>query len=80
METIITIKKNKAAFRTLISLAKELEKKDTSISVREINETEKLTLDIIPPKSEIKDISDLLSEISDFPTLKQLRKKAWPTI
>ena len=61
METIITIKKNKAAFRSLISLAKELVKKDTSISVREINDAEKLTLDIIPPKSEIKDISNLPS-------------------
>ena len=38
METIITIKKNKPAYRALILLAKEFEKNDnTSISIKEEN-------------------------------------------
>jgi hypothetical protein len=82
METIITIKKNKPAFKALILLAKELEKNDTSISVFEISETKKTENEmlLISPKSKIKDISFLYDQFSNFPTLKQLRKKAWPKI
>ena len=83
MGTIITIKKNKPAFKALILLAKELEKNDASISVSELSETPKIEeneLFIISPKNKIKDPSFLFDQFSDFPTLKQLRKKAWPKI
>jgi hypothetical protein len=75
-------KKNKPAFKALILLAKELEKNDTSISVFEISETKKTENEmlLISPKSKIKDIPFLYDQFSNFPTLKQLRKKAWPKI
>jgi hypothetical protein len=75
METIITIKKNKPAFQALVLLAKELGKKDASISVVEKTEYDQ---DVIAPKHLIKNPFDLVYNLSDYPTLKQLRKKAWP--
>lgn len=79
MNTIIAIKKNKPAFDTLISLAKELEKKDDSISVYEFNDTESDS-EVLPPKSSRKDLIPLFNNLKNFPTLRKVRKKAWPKI
>lgn len=75
METIITIKKNKPAFQALVLLAKELEKKDASITVVEKHNNE---TDVVAPKHPVKNPFDLVDTLFDYPTLKQLRKKAWP--
>ncbi len=81
METIISIKKNKPEFKALISWAKELEKQDKSISVNTISEKSvKNVAPLISPKNKDKDVLLLFEQLSDFPTLKQLRKKAWPKI
>lgn len=80
METIIRIKKNKPAFKALILLAKELEKNDhTSISISEVNKT-KQTFDLISPSGNTADLSVFFDQLSDFPTLDEIRKKAWPKI
>lgn len=80
METIIRIKKNKPAFKALILLAKELEKNDhTSISIREENNS-KQKFELISPKSDAKDPFLFFDQLSDFPTLDELRKRAWPKI
>jgi hypothetical protein len=80
METIITIKKNKPAYKALILLAKEFEKNDhTSISISERIPKMK-NIDIIPPKREVGAAFDLFEQLSDFPTLAELRKKAWPKV
>ncbi|MCF8362479.1 MAG: hypothetical protein K9G70_07635 [Prolixibacteraceae bacterium] len=79
METIITIKKNKPAYRALIMLAKELEKNDNaSISINE-EKTEK-RINLIKPKNKLKDTSICFDQLSDFPSLNNLRKKAWPQV
>jgi len=80
METIIRIKKNKPAFKALILLAKELEKNDhTSISISEGNNS-KQKFELISPKSDTKDPFLFFDQLSDFPTLDELRKQAWPKI
>lgn len=64
-------------------MAKELEKDDASISVCEISTSQKTEnkIFIISPKNKMKDpLSLLYNQVSGFPTLKQLRKKAWPKI
>ena len=53
------------------------QKFDTKILKDKIEETESF---IISPKNKIKDPSFLFDQFSAFPTLKQLRKKAWPKI
>lgn len=80
METIITIKKNKPAYRALILLAKELEKNDnTSISIKE--EPRKIeNLNLIKPKKEPDNPFRYFDQLSDFPSLSNLRKKAWPKV
>lgn len=80
METIITIKRNKPAYRALIQLAKEFEKNDnTSISIKEEpGKTENLKL--IMPKKEQNNPFRYFDQLSDFPTLSNLRKKAWPKV
>jgi len=81
METIITIKKNKPAFKALIRLAKELEKKDnTSISVTERGPQKNKNLDLITPSKNAGDPFVFFDQLSDFPSLDQLRKQAWPGI
>jgi len=78
METIIRIKKNKPAYKALILLAKELEKNDhASISISEVNK-KKQKIDLIIPTSNIPDPSALFNELSDFPSLDELREQAWP--
>jgi hypothetical protein len=80
METIITIKKNKPAFKALILLAQELQKNDNA-SISVCQKTPKSqNIDIIPPKRESDVPISLFSKLSDFPTLTTLRKKAWPKI
>ena len=80
METVITIKKNKPAFNALILLAKELEKNDhTSISISEVN-IRKQKFELIVPTSITDDPSVFFDQLSDFPTLDELRKQAWPKI
>jgi len=80
METIIRIKKNKPAFKALILLAKELEKNDhTAISISEgIKKMGKM--DLIAPIGNPNDAFILFDQLSDFPTLDELRKQAWPKI
>ncbi len=78
METIIRIKKNKPAFKALIQLAKELEKNDhTSISISE-EITKKKKLDLLIPTNDLVDLSVYFDELSDFPSLDELRIQAWP--
>ena len=77
METVITIKKNKPACKALILLAKELEKKDSkSISVRKSVRVERHFEFIQPEKSDI-DVFTLFNQIENFPTLEEIRNKAW---
>lgn len=80
METIITIRKNKPAFKALILLAKELEKNDhQAISIRErVKEYRKLEL--IDPVTEGLNQASYFEQLSDFPTLDELREIAWPKI
>lgn len=79
METIIRIKKNKPAFKALILLAKELEKNDhASISINELIK-KKQKFDLITPTA-FADPSVFFDQLSDFPTLDELRKQAWPKI
>jgi len=81
METIITIKKKKPAFKALILLAKELEKNDnTSISVKEKGPQRKRNLDLITPSKNAGDPFAFFDQLSDFPSLGELRKQAWPEI
>ncbi len=76
METIIRIKKNKPAFKALIQLAKELEKNDhTSISISE-EITKKKKFDLIIPTNDLVDLSVYIDELSDFPSLDELRIQA----
>ena len=78
METIIRIKKYKPAYKALILLAKELEKNDhASISISEVN-NKKQKIELITPTSNISDPSALFNQLSDFPSLNELRKQAWP--
>jgi hypothetical protein len=80
METTITIKKNKPAYKALILIAKELEKNDhTSISISE-GIKKKEYPNFITPKREASAPFDLFEHLSDFPTLVELRKKAWPKV
>ena len=80
METIIRIKKNKPAFNALILLAKELEKNDhASISISEVNK-KKQKFELIVPTSNQSDPFVLFDQLTDFPTLDELRKQAWPKI
>jgi len=80
METIIRISKNKPAFRALILLAKELEKNDhNSISISE-GFKGKGKINVISPTGNPVDTFLLFDQITDFPTLDELRKLAWPKI
>jgi len=80
METIIRIKKNKPAFNALILLAKELEKNDhASISISEVNKR-KQKFELIAPSSKTGDPFLYFEQLTDFPTLDELRKQAWPKI
>jgi hypothetical protein len=80
METVITIKKNKPAFNALILLAKELEKNDhASISIREVY-IKKQKFELIDPKNNTNNPSVFFDILSDFPSLDELRKQAWPKI
>lgn len=80
METIIRIKKNKPAFKALILLAKELEKNEpTAISIiEEVKNKEKV--DLIVPTSSPNDTFPLFEQLSDFPSIDEIRKLAWPKI
>jgi len=80
METIIRIKKNKPAFNALILIARELEKNDqTSISISEEKKRNQ-KFDLILPTDEIRNTFTLFDLLSDFQTLDELRKQAWPKI
>jgi len=80
METVIRIKKNKPAFKALILLAKELEKNDhTSISISE-EIKKKGKMELIAPTGNPNDPFLLFDQLTDFPTLDELRKQAWPKI
>ncbi len=77
METIITIKKNKPAYRALILLAKELGKNDkTSISIKEVIQNKK-NFDLIAPVKNPGDPFSFFDELSNFPEFDELRNKAW---
>ncbi len=80
METIIRIKRNKPAFKALVLLAKELEKNDhSSISITYINKKRK-KISLIEPVNENVDPSVYFGQLLDFPSLDELRSKAWPKI
>ena len=78
METVIIIKKNKPSFKALIQLAKELEKNDhTGISINE-NKKKMQNVDLILPSNNPYDTFPLFEQITDFPSLEEIREKAWP--
>jgi hypothetical protein len=80
METIIRIKKNKPAFKALIQLAKELEKNDhTSILISEVNK-KKQNVELILPLGNSINLFDYFDQLSDFPTMDEIRTQAWPKI
>jgi hypothetical protein len=80
METIITIKKNKPAFKALILLAKELEKNDrNAISIKK-RVKQKRVFELIAPLYENLDQPTHYNQLFDFPELDELRKIAWPKI
>ena len=80
MTTIIKIKKNKPAFRALIRIAKELEKADhASISIIE-QKKDQPPMEIIMPQRSPANVFAYFEQLKDFPTLEQLRTKAWPAI
>jgi hypothetical protein len=80
METIIRIKKNKPAFNALILLAKELEKNDhASISISEVN-LKSQKFELILPSSNTNDLFVFFDQLTDFPSLDELRRQAWPKI
>ena len=80
METIIRIKKNKPAFKALIQLAKELEKNDhTSILISEVNK-KKQNVEIIPPLGNSINLFDCFDQLTDFPTMDEIRTQEWPKI
>jgi hypothetical protein len=77
---IITIKKNKPAYKALILLAKEFEKNDhTSISINE-KISKKKKFELISPKSPSIDPFEFFAHLSDFPPLNELRKIAWSKV
>lgn len=79
MTTIITIKKNKPAYRALILLAKELKKSDeSSIIIEEEGEEKQYVL--TEPSILNEDREFYLNQLTDFPSLNEIRKKAWPGI
>ena len=80
METTIRIKKNIPAFKELISLARELQKTYGGlISLKSADDMDSQFTDLclIAPNDKNADITSLISSISDFPTLHELRSKAW---
>ncbi len=80
MTTIITIKKNKPAFKALIRVAKELEKADhASISIVE-QKSDHPTHEIIMPQKPSASAFAYFDQLQDFPTIEQIRKQAWPEI
>jgi len=80
MKTIITIKKDKPANNALILLARELAKNnDNSITIKEITQ-EKGKTELIFPSEDSKDPFAFFDLLSDFPTIGELRKTAWPEI
>lgn len=77
METIITIRNNKPAYKALILLARELEKSDKdSISIVEKKKNKNIRL--IVPVEKSDDLSIHFEQLTDFPSIEELRKKAWP--
>jgi hypothetical protein len=80
METIITIKRNKPAYKALILLAREFEKNDnTSITIRETRKKKK-KIDLILPSNGAEVPFTFFDQLSDFPTIGELREKAWPKV
>jgi hypothetical protein len=77
METIIRIKKNKPAYKALILLARELRKNDESSIVIKESYSED-DFDVIPPLNKEVIPDSIFEELSDFPTIEELRKLAWP--
>ena len=80
MTTIITIKKNKPAYRALILLAKELKKSDESSIIIEEEEGEEKLYELTEPSILHEDPEFYLNQLTDFPSLDEIRKKAWPGI
>ena len=80
METVITIKKNKPAYKALILLAKELGKNDqTSILINE-GTRKKNKIDLVLPSKNATDPFIFFDMLSDFPAFDEYRKKAWPKV
>ena len=80
METIITIRKNKPAFKALILLANELEKNDhKAISIVERTK-QRRTFELITPVNETFDQESYFNKLSDFSALDELGIIVWPKI
>jgi hypothetical protein len=80
METVITIRKNKPAYKALILLAKELGKNDqTSILIQE-GTRRKNKIDLVLPLKDAADPFSFFDDLADFPGFDELRKKAWPKV
>ena len=76
MTTIITIKKNKPAYRALILLAKELKKADDSSIIIEEEQGEEMLYELTEPAILKEDPELYLDQLTDFPSLNEIRKKA----
>lgn len=78
METIITIRKKSGALKHLIGIARELEKKNKSISVTEQKNDRQILINgniLIAPKSDKQIDISLFDKFSDFPVLEELRRR-----
>ncbi|HEX2936818.1 MAG TPA: hypothetical protein VHO72_15790 [Bacteroidales bacterium] len=78
METIITIRKKSGALKHLIGIARELEKKNKSISVTEHKNERQILINgsiLIAPKSDKPIDISLFDKFSDFPVLEELRRR-----
>lgn len=80
MDTIIRIKKNKPAYRALIQLAKELKKADSKAIYITESDVEAHSEELIKPGKDAPSPFALFGELSDFPTIEEIRKRAWPGI
>jgi hypothetical protein len=77
VETIITIRKNKPAYKALILLARELEKSDkNSISIVEKKKNKGINL--IAPVEKPDNIAHYFEQLIDYPSIEEVRNKAWP--
>ena len=83
METIITIRKKSGALKYLIGMAKELEKKNSAISVVLKKENTAIVINgilVIPPKTDTPADISIYGKYPDFPSVEEIRSASWRQI